>query len=426
MKAKRTYAVAGALALLCLGAGTLYSNLWQPRPVATPELADTMQVAKSPLRLHLYSDGRSYSVEIMSLNFVDAHAGYLVNNDGSVVHTIFAPDGASPAKLENFFPLQKGEDFHRQKSAVTYALDGKVAREEVFRLNGTADYVLTMLPDNGQRTLTYFDDGVSIMSVIEKEKGGYWVRREEHYTKPEAGNYKDYDIVLNDNKSKTTTWYDAQSNVLKVKTSGSYDSESGTTIETFYPGTKKTRMKSETTYSDTTARFYRLDGSIESKQTLTSSQIDVEYYAVDGKTVMYKQHLKPLSGAGKTEWVIWKAEETPADGSSRELVFTPDKANALESDNRHKFSLNGKEYVQGSFSYRTTGSQTDIGTLSKSSITPADNGAQLITEEHPASDNLRADIPAYLTKLPDLSDDLPKPSGYAGFYGGYGGFGGWP
>ncbi|MFX7739808.1 hypothetical protein ABTJ99_20725, partial [Acinetobacter baumannii] len=83
-------------------------------------------------------------------------------------------------------------------------------------------------------------------------------------------------------------------------------------------------------------------GSLESKQTLTSSQIDVVYYDSDGKTVLYKQHLKQSGGA----WVIWEAEDSPKDGSSRDIIFdiSHDKETRLASDTRHNFTLNGVGY----------------------------------------------------------------------------------
>ncbi len=428
-KTRSTSALIGIVALFSLTA-SVYVVLNKPAPLYIPDLAEALQMPKVPLQQHLYSpgDSRQRGVEIMAPNQVDAQDSYLTNKDGSMVYTRLAADGKTPFRQEFYFPRQPGETFNRQKSAFTYEADGKTpSHREEYRLDGTANFVLNTLEHGNRQLIEYHPDGASIIRVTVQDKSGSNKLREENYAPIGDGNYLLWDEVLNEDHSKTTTWYDRQQNVLKTKHKTTSWNEEGTVIESFYPGTKKTRLKSETAYApdspyihrlETKANFYRLDGSLESQQILTSSYIDVTYFDADGSTVLYKQHLEGTWERGVQHWRLKKAEERLADGSSREVVYAP-WIDHMDKVIRANFSLDGVKYKEGTYYYRVTGDEAGIGTLRQTSLTPADGSTPFDLKEYQASENIRPDIPAYLTKLPDLSDDLPKPdNSYSYGWGG--------
>ncbi|MFX7198048.1 hypothetical protein ABTI40_19825, partial [Acinetobacter baumannii] len=72
----------------------------------------------------------------------------------------------------------------------------------------------------------------------------------------------------------------------------------------------------------------------------------------------------------KDRWIFIKIEQKYPDGSSRELGYSLSKE-LLETDTRKNFVQDGVKYQLGVFTYRVEGKPDEIGTQSRSALTPS-------------------------------------------------------
>lgn len=411
------------IALACLVLLVLAGlSIWQTggRTRAAPELKDELYLSEIPLQMRLYVPDTDAAAGDRKLQSYDVYKkGVLAQTrhimaDGSIEIVVFREDGEAKASSQLYYPRQAEEVVLRLRSAKKFAVNGDIASELNLRLDGTRRFVGSRLPDGNYTIISFYEDGETISTNQMLEGTGSTLLAEQRWSTKEKGHVLLSSNVRNPDRGRTITEYDARGEPLKVTTTGSYDTKSGTRVVAFFPGTDRKRLESVTDYTKTVARYYREDGTLKCIQHFSSAgTVTVTPYSQDGKTPLFEQMLSIFVNGGVPKYVLNEVTERHPDGEvSRKLSFSFDKQ-MLVTERRFAFTQGGIKYKEGVFTYRIEGSPEEVGTLAKSELTPLSGGAAIV-KLHRASENIRARLAPAQLAPPEDFDNLPVPEPVSG------------
>ena len=328
-------------------------------------------------------------------------AGFIAQKfmqSGERIDTYRRPDKSLLATLD-YYPLLEGEKTAVLKEGVSYRADGVKDGEAAYGIDGVRTRWGLLLADDTYRVRDFFADGVN-------------VKREAFYVPDPFANdfepklvredvYRETktlfsELLLNDDGTHTTTWYDGQKGVLKIKHQGRRGNLA--TVVAYWPGTKKIRLQSESDIDGTRAKFYSLDGIVTSTMSITTYMMTAQYFDSTGSKVLYEQtwHLS-REGGDKASFDLERVAELDGDGNAkRELTF---ENGGLKQDDRNNVTIGGIEYSSVTLKYHAD------GTLDSVELNPLSGEPSRSEKEAQA---LHSQIPPQELQA-DLEEDLPIP-----------------
>ncbi len=272
------------------------------------------------------------------------------------------------------------------------------------------------LPNGDYETVTYFDDGLTRASLKVVGQGPIkWdhdpqLLSETHW-------YKDgkvaYTNILHDDMSRTVIALDERGAQVEIMQLPQYCD--GATFVAYYPGTKQVRLQGSANVYETTALYYRPNGTLQLTEILSSTTLELIRWDATGKLKVLDQ--------------TWYFTRVTDNGVAK--ITNPVLSEVLE------FDQNGKQTQQWSWfgsgesgriwSYQTFNTVTagpnpiplksrvnfyrqEDGTLQRTDFYPADSAIKDWFVEHAAAENLQPPpVPARDREFATIDLDLPIP-----------------
>jgi len=409
--------------------------VWQFAPDASqpPTLAEVISAPATTLTEDLYPAAEQAGKEnapgspVRTFNRMDKDSGRLVasfttNNDQTAEAVFYQDDGIGRSYLIDLYAPLPGDAGPRQKGIVLYAADGQNPNSEEWdRLNGTAERIGHSLGDGYYVVSTLFPDGQTAETeqtwAPDMFSNGHAPKlaKEQRWRSPEEGHTIAYTDVLNDDGTREQRRFDGIGHVVMQKHIP-LRPPIGTTVKIFFPGSDNVRLESTTDWWTTSAKEYRLDGTLFRILTLRAASVDARYFDATGHVPLFEQTwLKRLNTVGAESDTIGSVSpqfgrvvlstvvELNADGSSRRVTSINEKG-AVTNDMWLKYTVDGVIYGRVFFWYR------EDGTLSKTELmNPPGPDVPMKTIEHSAAENIKVVLSQDLRVPIQVPDELPVP-----------------
>lgn len=397
-----------SMAVLFLGAAGVSALLFraQTSKVAHLNLRDALQdfLANSPV--HLYPSSRS--IAVLGKEGVPA-ATYVDKPDGTQSAIFYRADGITLDSVRDYYPSMDGVGARRLSDRRSYQSDGKTLSSEArFRqIDGSLQYDGRVLDSGDYLAVTYFEDGVTPETEVVTSATKLDAHQQPMVLSSKKWQIEDHrlresDVLDTNTYMRQITLFDSDG----IPTLSKKDSESGVVGNTetaYFPGSVKVAMESSTNRSSTEATFFREDGTVNFKQSLTTYGVAVNFFDASGQRKMFQQYwftddvnVKP---AGTPR--LWQISELNAAGeTTREITFSK---GVVSRQIFYNLQLKGNLYKVVTLDY------DDDGKLRLSAVTSADPNAVVPDTESLNLASISTLVDEKEKLPPDLSYELPVP-----------------
>jgi hypothetical protein len=346
---------------------------------------------------------------------------YVTDKDRSTDDLQLKPDGMQIAKSQSYYPEDANQPGRHPHVVRFYAATSDtVVDEHVYRFNGKLAEQTKADENGGKHILAYGLDGQTVVKEVSISPRDYpWddpvLQKEEHW-REDARHTLSFRDCINPDKTRTLTDWDALGHTLKVMHEPEYG-VAGTTAIAYFPGTDKIRLDAKADYYAMTARYLRIDGTLDHILKLSPSITEIQYFNPSGTKMTLAQtwwrKTEIVNGLPKFKYTINTISELNNQGEiTRDIGYSDGK---LEYIWLHNVELNGITYAEADYNYDpTAGFMASVNYWQTM-------GHQADSEEtHTAAENIRPPVlpPRDLTMLinPD-EDNLPIPPPQPGYPG---------
>ncbi len=295
MQVKRVFLLPGLLGCIVIGMVAMsLLNFSALRSPGLPNLLDLMHVPHPSEQLHLFpsvTEGTiSTEVDYRDVNRLTQPAIQQTAVNGGVTDIYLRPDHTRAVSLTWY--VASPDHGRTLQYAISYSAGGKQPLQQLaFRTDGSRLSFANLLADGSYQTVSYYDDGVSRASAVIIGHGpGEWddstdLLRETKWRKDGSVAYSN---VLNSDDSRTVQAFDERGAAFEISHLTAF--VDGSTVVAYFPGTNQIRLQSKSTYFDTLASVYRMDGTLSLTLDINAAFIEAKYYDNAGQ----KQTLQQL------------------------------------------------------------------------------------------------------------------------------------
>jgi hypothetical protein len=415
-----------AAALLCTAAaGTV---VFQYCAVTAPSLQEALGASQTPLAQSLYSavpDAKSGA----PLNAIDhsVRVGdmlYESLRDHSTVD-VRLKQGTDDQTVssQSYYPKQPGESGRRPHVKQLYdGLPQVSFDEEVWHLSGTMAEHTQIFVDKSKHIVDYAPNGKTLVDEqwFNPPNYGETDLREEERWRLDATHSLAYRDHLNLDETRTITEYDEHMNALKIARWPKDMSVSGATVVAYYPGSFKLRLESKSDYQQDIARYYREDGTLAYRVTISASITEVETLDATGTRTLMDQTFwrteTSVNGVKRLGYKLYTAALFDDQGNKiRDVDFEEDPTSHrqwITFEELYNATVDGVAYKEVDYVYKPDGTRGI--SIYKSLV----EGAPDKRVEHKPAENIRPDpVPPEMMAMHFQPDqDLPIPPPQRGAY----------
>jgi hypothetical protein len=422
------------LRYLVTAAGLLAAAVFTLVQLGTPEVPSLKATTGAPeisQRFRLYSgeldpntgaltSQLQSSVEMLGFDGVPARS-FVQERDQSTDDLQLKPDGVQIARSESYYPEAPDDPGRHPHVIRVYApTSDTVIDEQIFRFSGTLAEHTVADENGGKHILGYGHDGQTVIREVTINPRDFpWndpvLQKEEHWREG-SGHKLSFRNTINPDKTHTLTDWDAQGRTLKVMHMPEYG-VSGATAVAYYPGTNKLRLDAKADYNAMTARYLRLNGTLDHIIKLSPSVTLIQYFDPSGTKITLEQTWwrdeKVVNGVSKFKYRIYTLSEMDDQGEDIRDIGYED--GALEYIWVHNAQVKGTDYAEADYNFDQT-----KGFMARASYWKTMGHQADIDEIHTEAENIRPPvIPPIDLKMavdPD-EDNLPIPPPQQGYPG---------
>jgi hypothetical protein len=209
-----------------------------------------------------------------------------------------------------------------------------------------------------------------------------------------------------------TTKYDPDHHIVSFRDNHVPDGKESTR-EVFYPGTDKLRLKVTYTGSTTAATFFRVDGTIERKESLSAYNLTMRYMDATGLVPLYEQAWTYKNVKGKaTDFVMQSMSELNAAGEEVREFNVSDDHTYIKQEARRKVTVGAMTYPSVFYNYRADGTLETVQFVTPGSLPNPP------PEPHTAAENIKLVVDTSELKHQPF-EQLPVPAQINMDWGGY-------